>query len=320
VQVLARERIPSATVSVALGEWTEGDDRRAVAAESAREVHAHKILTGGDTVLLPPDDGGASRGADAADLRLERLLRECAAARDPRAAGRVVESWLIAVSGRAGASVDEVKSRLIVSLAAVAASSGGRLRADGTADVASALVRMRPTRIAELLRAHERSYLQLWAERAIADLLLDDPAPMPSIIEQAERHIADHFRDSALTLTGVARALAVSPTHLSHLFRAERDTTFLTHLTSVRIRAARSLLAGSSTPVADIATEVGYSSTKQLWIRFRTAVGCSPLQFRAAARASRDRSGLHGREQPHVVDQRAESGDDRVHAVAVAEG
>lgn len=305
VHTLVRERVSGATVSVAIGEWFDECVDVSDALASAREAQANKILTGGGALILVPDRSVEWSGGGTADLRLEQMLHECAASRDPVAAGRVVASWLGSISDRADASVDEIKSRLIVSLAAVAASLAGRVRADGATDVAAALVRLRPARVAELLRAHERSYLQLWAERAIADLLADESTAPPSLAVQAERYIAANYRNSELTLTAVARALAVSPTHLSHLLRAERDTTFLTYLTSVRIRAARSLLAGSPAPVADIATSVGYSSTKQLWTRFRATVGCSPLQFRATAHASGARGGFPRREQPHVVHEGA---------------
>ncbi|GAA3310211.1 hypothetical protein GCM10020219_015450 [Nonomuraea dietziae] len=80
----------------------------------------------------------------------------------------------------------------------------------------------------------------------------------------------------------MAEAVCASPFYISHLFAEERRTTFLRHLTGLRLRHARRLLTTTALPVDVIAARTGYPSAKALRGAFRRHVGCSPTEYRRA--------------------------------------
>lgn len=87
----------------------------------------------------------------------------------------------------------------------------------------------------------------------------------------------------------VADVLGVNPKKLQRLLSAE-GTTFSAILEQVRRNMARQLLTESGAPVARIAGLLDYSSTAPFTIAFRRWFGLSPMQFRKADLARRQRS------------------------------
>ncbi len=108
------------------------------------------------------------------------------------------------------------------------------------------------------------------------------------ILAIVQAYIASHH-DRDLTLTEAARAVPVSPYYLAHLFQRDLGTTFLKHLTRVRLEAACRMLASSNCPVSVVSARVGYRSPKRFRIQFRRAFDLSPTQYRSeiARRLSR---------------------------------
>lgn len=95
------------------------------------------------------------------------------------------------------------------------------------------------------------------------------------------------FPDTRLTLSGVARQLAVSPSHLTHLMKLTSGRTFGAQLHVRRIAEACSLLAESRLSVKEVASRVGYATTTQLDRHFKKIVRCLPSEFRAVMRRTR---------------------------------
>jgi AraC-like DNA-binding protein len=97
--------------------------------------------------------------------------------------------------------------------------------------------------------------------------------------ELLEAELANPIR-----LGHVARAVGASPAYLTDLFRRLEGVSM--HRYVAQLRLARALV---ELPHADdlstLALEVGFSSHSHFTAAFRRAFGCTPSQFRRAARA-----------------------------------
>ncbi|MFC5404755.1 response regulator [Cohnella soli] len=99
------------------------------------------------------------------------------------------------------------------------------------------------------------------------------------IVALAKSIIHSRFSE-ALNVSEVAAAVYVSPSHLSRLFRARTNTTFLEYLTNVRVSEAKKRLADPKAKVYDIASQVGYSDWKHFSRIFKEATGYHPSDYR----------------------------------------
>jgi len=99
------------------------------------------------------------------------------------------------------------------------------------------------------------------------------------IVALAKSIIHSRFSE-ALNVSEVAAAVYVSPSHLSRLFRARTNTTFLEYLTNVRVYEAKKRLADPKAKVYDIASQVGYSDWKYFSRIFKEATGYHPSDYR----------------------------------------
>jgi AraC-like DNA-binding protein len=105
-------------------------------------------------------------------------------------------------------------------------------------------------------------------------------------VSRALRIIGAHHHDPALTPQLVAGEVHLSCSHLSRLLKEQTGRGFLAHLHLARVTAARRLLSTMSLTVKEVASRVGYSSTKQLTRHFRRVFATSPAAVRyGAARA-----------------------------------
>jgi AraC family transcriptional activator of pobA len=117
--------------------------------------------------------------------------------------------------------------------------------------------------------------------RALADAPLRgagarEPELLRRFKELLETHYAGHWR-----VADYARALAVTPTHLSRVARGATGEA-VSHLIDARVmREARRHLAYTSMSVASIAFALGYSDPAHFSRAFARNVGMSPRRFRA---------------------------------------
>ncbi|MDG0810484.1 response regulator [Cohnella rhizosphaerae] len=99
------------------------------------------------------------------------------------------------------------------------------------------------------------------------------------IVALAKTFIQARFSE-ALNIGDVAAAVYVSPSHLSRLFRARTNATFLEYLTNVRVAEAKKRLADPKAKIYDIAAQVGYSDWKHFSRIFKEATGYHPSDYR----------------------------------------
>jgi AraC family L-rhamnose operon transcriptional activator RhaR len=158
------------------------------------------------------------------------------------------------------------------------------LSADGLRACAEALDRLDATPDTEP-RPHQVAHLLLLLRSIAGDLdlaQLDDAARVataPAAVMEALRLMAgDLARD--WTVTSLAGAVALSPTHLSRLFHRTVGRPPMAHLAKLRAEAAATRLLRTSEPVSRVGAAVGWSDPNYFARRFRAYFGVSPTAFR----------------------------------------
>jgi transcriptional regulator GlxA family with amidase domain len=125
------------------------------------------------------------------------------------------------------------------------------------------------TMLIDVSRTSQIPYLPLLTETRHAD----------SLIERAQHWLQKNMtRD--VSMSDLARTLAVSDRTLVRRFAAAVGQTPLGYLQSVRLQAARALLEAGDLPVQTIAIQVGYRDVSSFSRLFRQAVGISPGSYR----------------------------------------
>lgn len=128
---------------------------------------------------------------------------------------------------------------------------------------------------------------RLEQESAVAEIVdiafdaADQPGPetrLPEAVRRARHYIDEHYRES-FGLDELADASGASKFHLARSFTRAHGLSPLAYRTQRRIQAARRLvLAG--TPLADIASDLGFSDQSHLTRQFQSIVGISPARYK----------------------------------------
>jgi AraC-like DNA-binding protein len=103
----------------------------------------------------------------------------------------------------------------------------------------------------------------------------------------AHAAIADGARevlaaDPAFSLLELARHLAISPHHLSRIFKAQTGHSLARHRMRLRARSALERLAAGEADLARLAAELGFADQSHLSRVLRAETGCTPGALRAA--------------------------------------
>ena len=94
-------------------------------------------------------------------------------------------------------------------------------------------------------------------------------------------YIHEHLSEE-LSAPSLAELAGVSLTHFRRIFEDAMGTPPHRYILNVRLEQARQLLGMSSTPIAHIAQECGFSSQSHLTACFRQAHAATPAGYRAA--------------------------------------
>ncbi|NLF77380.1 MAG: response regulator, partial [Chloroflexi bacterium] len=108
------------------------------------------------------------------------------------------------------------------------------------------------------------------------------PLPEADPVQQALTYIDDNYCNPDISLTEVAGAACLSPSHLSALFKAETGMTYIHYLTTLRMKRAQELLRSTTQSVASVARAVGYRHTTNFYRHFQREVGMTPAAYREA--------------------------------------
>lgn len=162
--------------------------------------------------------------------------------------------------------------------------------ADGKVPVPEPMRSLFAARLARLNRElEERAPAYQLAARAQLTLLLIDlarlvgPGALPShftpLVEEVFAVIDAKFAEP-LSLTGVARAVSRSPSHVTSAVRRQTGFTVLQWIAERRLYEARRRLRESDEDVAIVAERVGYGSVDHFIRQFRRAHGLTPAAWR----------------------------------------
>lgn len=102
-------------------------------------------------------------------------------------------------------------------------------------------------------------------------------------VAQTLAYLQENFR-SPIRVEALAARLNITPDHLNRLFRRETGQTITEMLWSLRLSAAREELAHTTTPIAHIAQQTGFSSVGAFCKRFKASTGLTPEAFRKKAK------------------------------------
>ncbi|MCD8217945.1 MAG: helix-turn-helix domain-containing protein [Clostridiales bacterium] len=92
-------------------------------------------------------------------------------------------------------------------------------------------------------------------------------------------YIHKNYRER-ITLEDTAEHVAVSPAHLSRLFKEDMGIGFAAYVNKIRMKKAKELLQESDRSLVDIALSVGYSNQQYFSMVFKREYGISPGQYR----------------------------------------
>ncbi len=115
-------------------------------------------------------------------------------------------------------------------------------------------------------------------EAARASIGQNDPSRDDTVIQKAIAFIETHYAMD-LTREDVADAVYLSSAYFSRFFKQKTGMSFLSYLTTVRMKKAIELL-GTRMKINDIAKAVGYQSRNRFFINFRQYTSYSPTEYR----------------------------------------
>ena len=101
-----------------------------------------------------------------------------------------------------------------------------------------------------------------------------------SAADAARQYVDQHYADSELSLGAAARAVGLSPNHLSTVFKEKHGIGFSDYVTDMRIRQAKRLLLTTDLQISEIGERVGYQNINYFGMLFKKVIGVSPNRYR----------------------------------------
>lgn len=105
--------------------------------------------------------------------------------------------------------------------------------------------------------------------------LTKENATIQHILEITE----EHFRDTELSLSAIAKEIGYNPKYLSHFFKEKMNVNYSEYLRSMRFRYAISLFELGISSVKNVALLSGFSDPLYFSSAFKKAIGISPKEF-----------------------------------------
>jgi AraC-like DNA-binding protein len=131
---------------------------------------------------------------------------------------------------------------------------------------------------------HGDAALRALLERHTQFMLERRKAPKPSLADEVGRLLEALVLQGQPTKEAIARQLGLSSRSL-HRKLEEAGTSYRELLDAVRLKMAQVQLAGSQTPIADLADRLGFSSPQAFMRWFRLRCDLTPGQYRREAGA-----------------------------------
>ncbi|CAI6083226.1 helix-turn-helix domain-containing protein [Cohnella sp. JJ-181] len=108
--------------------------------------------------------------------------------------------------------------------------------------------------------------------------------PIDPRIAEAMHYLSVHMR-SPVQIEALSKAIGVSPSRLSHLFKEQTGRSVIDTLNQMRIRQAALLLEHTNRSASEVAYEVGFHNYNHFMNQFRKWTGANPSGYRKNNRA-----------------------------------
>jgi AraC family transcriptional regulator len=108
-------------------------------------------------------------------------------------------------------------------------------------------------------------------------------APVPPWLRLAQELVHARFRDRA-SLSAIARAVGVSPSHLAREFRAHFGTTVGEYMRRLRVEWVADQLTRTSMSLSELGLLAGFSDQSHLTREFRRRLGVTPAEWKRRVR------------------------------------
>ena len=102
------------------------------------------------------------------------------------------------------------------------------------------------------------------------------------VVQKAGNFIRNNCREK-ITVADVARAVYLSPCHLSKIFKQEMGCTIIEFLNKVRMEEAKKLLRNPKFNVVQVAYDLGFKDPGYFTKVFKRSEGITPSEFREKA-------------------------------------
>jgi YesN/AraC family two-component response regulator len=103
--------------------------------------------------------------------------------------------------------------------------------------------------------------------------------PLPALVRAVLAHISENLNPQ-IKVEDIARAVHLSPWHLSRTFKKLDGRSIMDCLREMRIDRARELLADGDLSVTEISVAVGFENAGYFATCFKQATGMSPSEYR----------------------------------------
>lgn len=96
----------------------------------------------------------------------------------------------------------------------------------------------------------------------------------------ATNYIKENYKKEDLSLQEIAKHIALTPTHLCHVFKKETGKTLNQFILEIRMEEAKKLLKDKRAKLYEVANSVGYSDSNYFAKAFKKYTGLTPTDFK----------------------------------------
>lgn len=101
----------------------------------------------------------------------------------------------------------------------------------------------------------------------------------PAVVRAVLAYIAENLH-TQLTVEAIAKAVHLSPWHLSRTFKGLDGRSIMDCARKMRVERAKELLQATNRPVTEVAAMVGFENSGYFATCFKQATGMSPSEYR----------------------------------------
>ncbi|MFD0716599.1 helix-turn-helix domain-containing protein [Paenibacillus sp. GCM10027626] len=145
------------------------------------------------------------------------------------------------------------------------------------------LINVLATEEYETMELLEASIIRL-CEELCAYVEQQTAAKGTGLTGKIREYVAEHYRDSGLTLEIIAQQFSLSPSYVTRVFKDCTGHTLMRYIDNLRMEKVKELLKHTDVPLKDIMNEVGYNDQTNFIRKFKRSEGLTPIQYRNVIR------------------------------------